>query len=223
MQKIAVFTAIIALVFSGLAVSAGRVWANDAQEQQNELQKQQQEKQLEQSKHDAEQAREAQKKQDEIQKEMEDQKEEHNINEHLNQLGNLHDQVKVDSPDMSAIVTYGDVIQVLQTYQAAISKIGASSSLASQLSPNLSDQENALLNLLLKKHKSNFDSLSARTAELNSQIQSVIDALQPMASQTISEPIKKLLEKMINEFHDQIEKLTEFADLDNDLIDSETF
>ncbi len=131
--------------------------------------------------------------------------------------------VNLPALDEKTILTYADVVNVLKSYETAVSQISANAGVDTGTS-NLSAVEKALLNGLLNKHHNQFDRLNNRVAEVNAQLKQLEDLLTPLGTQPISSlfGIKDLLIGELNNFRDIISGISEFDNLNLELLQDET-
>lgn len=148
---------------------------------------------------------------------------EQGLNEHLNSFDSIV-QGATSSMSMSpeAVQTYSDVVSVLQGYQQAVTTLVNSSSATSSVLSGLSGNEMSLFDMLFKRHKGSFALVSVRGAEIQSQLQVMIDAVQPLGSNTISPLLRKVLVRTLSDFREEVKNLGELLHNDSNILDAET-
>ncbi len=121
------------------------------------------------------------------------------------------------------ILTYADVVNVIKSYEKAVSQISANVGVDTQTA-NLTAGEKLLLNGLLNKHRSQFNRLNNRIIEINTQLKQLEDLLSPLGAQPISSMygIRGLLISELNNYRDIISGISEFDDLNLQTLQGET-
>ena len=131
--------------------------------------------------------------------------------------------VKVPEVDEKSLLTYADVVNVIKSYENTVSQISADAGVDTGRA-SLSAGEKALLDNLLGKHHNQFSRLNNRIAEVNTQLKQLEDLLSPLGTQPISTMygIKGLLVSELNNFKDIINGISEFDDLNLQILQEET-
>lgn len=125
--------------------------------------------------------------------------------------------------DEKSIQTYADVLNIIKSYENAVLQISVSAGVDTQTA-NLTDNEKALLNRLLDKHHKQFNHLNDRIAEVSAQLKQLEDLLSPLGTQPISPlyGIKGLLISELKNYKDIISGISEFDDLNLQILQEET-
>ena len=148
---------------------------------------------------------------------------EQGLNEHLNSFDSIVQDATSSVPmSPEAVQTYSDVVGVLQGYQQAVTTLVNSSSATSSVVSGLSGNEMNLFNMLFKKHRGSFALVSVRGAEIQNQLQTVIDVVEPLGSATISPLLRKVIVRALSDFREEVKNLGELLHNDSNILDAET-
>lgn len=131
--------------------------------------------------------------------------------------------VKVSEVDEKTLLTYADVVNVIKNYEDVVSKISTNAGVDTSVS-SLTAGEKTLLDSLLGKHRSKFDRFNNRLTEVSTQLKQLENLLSPLGTQSISSMygIKGLLVSELNNFKDIINGISEFDDLNLQILQEET-
>jgi len=149
--------------------------------------------------------------------------EEHDIFSSLKEDHAKSPQIVLPVVDDKSLVTYADVLVVVKSYEVAISQLDASAGIDTS-TMTLTSAEKTLLNSLLLKHKSHIKHLDLRIAETKAQLKSFEEILSPLGNQTISTSfgIKDLIIIELNNYRDIIMGISDFDDLNTNILEQET-
>lgn len=154
----------------------------------------------------------------------EEQDNENSLHTLFTQMPDVKTVVNLPVIDSTKLVTYADIVTVLNQYKDAVTKIQSQENVTNVASSSLSAQEKAILAKLSNKHSNEFNRTSARTNEILSQIKDLTDVLTPLGTTAISTELnlKGLLVLQLNDFSSMINSLTNLVDTTTNIIDEET-
>lgn len=117
--------------------------------------------------------------------------------------------------------TYGDVITQLNAFRSTLEDLKNAASTTAPAAA-LDPQHQALLDKLINLHGNHFQSLNARIAEVEGQIQELVDLLTPFADQQIADAdIRAIIASDVRGIRDEMKSLKSLSHDDFEVVDQE--